>query len=130
MERKCNGVIHRVIKGDTLYRLSKMYGVRLIDIMKENPYVNVYNLQIGDEICIPTEIYEEEERRYYTAKEGESIGSLVKRFRTDIATLMAFNQELYDLEVQEGTIIRIPEGRPNNRPDMRPGAGPGRREAD
>ena len=130
MERKCNGVIHRVIKGDTLYRLSKMYGVRLIDIMKENPYVNVYNLQIGDEICIPTEIYEEEERRYYTAKEGESIGSLVKRFRTDIATLMAFNQELYDLEVEEGTIIRIPERRPNNRPDMRPGAGPERREAD
>ena len=43
---------------------------------------------------------------------------------------MAFNQELYDLELQEGTIIRIPEGRPNNRPDMRPGAGPGRREAD
>ena len=62
MEKRCKGVIHQIKKGDTLYRLSKMYGVRLIDIMKENPYVNVYNLQIGEEICIPTEIYQEEER--------------------------------------------------------------------
>lgn len=119
MERKCKGVIHRVIKGDTLYRLSKMYGVRLIDIMKENPYVNVYNLQIGDEICIPTEVYEEEERSYYTVKEGETIGTLVRRLRTNINDLMAFNQELYDLGIAEGTIIRIPNRTPGVRPEPR-----------
>lgn len=130
MERKCNGVIHKVIKGDTLYRLSKMYGVRLIDIMKENPYVNVYNLQIGDEICIPTEVYEEEERSYYTARDGETLGTLVMRLRTDIRDLMEFNQELYDIGVAEGTIIRIPDMRPNNRPENRPGIGPDRRETD
>ncbi len=111
MERQCKGVIHRVKKGDTLYRLSKMYGVRLIDIMKENPYVNVYNLQIGDEICIPTEIYEEEERRYYTTKEGDSLGSVIKALRTDIEELMEFNAELYDINIPAGTIIRIPPKR-------------------
>ena len=75
MEHECKGTVHKVVAGDTLYKLSKMYGVRLIDILKENPYVNVYNLQPGDEICIPTEVYEEEERRYYTAKVGETLGS-------------------------------------------------------
>ena len=80
----------------------------LIDILKENPYVNVYNLQPGDEICIPTEVYEEEERRYYTAKVGETLGSLVGEFDTDIADLMQYNRELYDLRVPLGTIIRIP----------------------
>lgn len=108
MERECKGVIHRVIKGDTLYRLSKMYGVRLIDIMKENPYVNVYNLQIGDEICIPTEIYEEEERRYYTARPEDTLGSIVRSLRTDIENLMEYNPDLYDLNVPDGTIVRIP----------------------
>lgn len=58
MEHECKGTVHKVVAGDTLYKLSKMYGVRLIDILKENPYVNVYNLQPGDEICIPTEVYE------------------------------------------------------------------------
>jgi len=55
MEHECKGTVHKVVAGDTLYKLSKMYGVRLIDILKENPYVNVYNLQPGDEICIPRE---------------------------------------------------------------------------
>ena len=53
MEHECKGTVHKVVAGDTLYKLSKMYGVRLIDILKENPYVNVYNLQPGDEM--PTE---------------------------------------------------------------------------
>lgn len=108
MEHECKGTVHKVDAGDTLYKLSKMYGVRLIDILKENPYVNVYNLQPGDEICIPTEVYEEEERRYYTAKVGETLGSLVQEFDTDIADLMQYNRELYDLRVPLGTIIRIP----------------------
>lgn len=108
MERRCKGVIHRVTKGDTLYKLSKMYGVRLIDVMKENPYVNVYNLQVGDEICIPTEIYEEEERRYYTSRDNETIGSILRNLRIDIEELMEFNKELYDIKVPAGTLIRIP----------------------
>lgn len=108
MENKCKGVIHRVIKGDTLYRLSKMYGVRLIDIMKENPYVNVYNLQIGDEICIPTEIYHEEERRYYTSIVDDTIGSIIRTLHTDVESLMEYNNDLYDLKVPAGTIVRIP----------------------
>lgn len=53
MKKMCRGVVHKVVAGDTLYKLSKLYGVRLIDILRENPYVNVYNLQIGEEIRIP-----------------------------------------------------------------------------
>lgn len=112
MEDQCKGIVHRVVAGDTLYKLSKMYGVRLIDILKENPYVNVYNLQIGDEICIPTEVYEEEERRYYTARVGETIGSILSNIGTDVDRLMEFNRELYDLRIPLGTIIRIPPENP------------------
>ena len=108
MEKNCKGVIHRVVQGDTLYKIAKMYGVRLIDVMKENPYVNVYNLQVGDEICVPTEIYEEMERRYYTAKPGDTIGSIVLQLETDVADLMEFNKELFDLRIPSGAIIRIP----------------------
>lgn len=108
MEKGCKGIVHRVVAGDTLYRLSKMYGVRLIDIMKENPYVNVYNLQIGDEICIPTETYEEEERIYYTTKAEETIGSVIYQLETDVEKLMEYNKELLDIRIPMGTIIRIP----------------------
>ena len=52
----CHGFLHTVEKGDTLYLLSRRYGVPLWTILFANPYINVYNLQIGDEICIPRRI--------------------------------------------------------------------------
>jgi len=51
--RRCPGFIHVIKKGDTLYKLGKKYNVKVSAIIFANPYVNVYNLQIGDEICIP-----------------------------------------------------------------------------
>lgn len=49
----CHGFLYTVQKGDTLYRLSRRYRVPLWAILYANPYVNIYNLQPGDEICIP-----------------------------------------------------------------------------
>lgn len=54
MNRYCNGVIHTVRKGDTLYSLSRQYDVPLVAILRANPYVDIYNLMIGSRICIPT----------------------------------------------------------------------------
>lgn len=52
-QRYCNGMIHVIKKGDNLYQLSRRYRVPLALILRANPYVDVYNLQIGQEICIP-----------------------------------------------------------------------------
>lgn len=46
-------MIHVVEPGDTLYLLGKKYGVTVAAILYANPYVDVYNLQVGDEIYIP-----------------------------------------------------------------------------
>ena len=109
MEKECKGTIHKVVAGDTLYKISKLYGVRLVDVLKENPYVNVYNLRPGDEKCVPTEIYEEEEeRRYFTARTGETLRSITDELSTDVGRLMEYNKELLDMRIPLGTIIRIP----------------------
>ena len=49
----CRGIVHVIENGDTLYKLGKKYHVSVMQLMVANPYVNVYNLQIGDELCIP-----------------------------------------------------------------------------
>ena len=51
--RRCRGIYHVIEKGDTLYSLGKRYHVSVSDLMRTNPYVNVYNLRIGEELCIP-----------------------------------------------------------------------------
>ncbi len=53
METKCRGILHRVEQGDTLYLLGKKYQVSVASILYANPYVDVYQLQVGDELCIP-----------------------------------------------------------------------------
>ena len=51
----CNGTKYVIKNGDTLYSISRRYNVPLALILRANPYVDVYNLQIGDEICVPDE---------------------------------------------------------------------------
>ena len=46
-------MVHSVKKGDTLYTLSRQYDVPLALLLRANPYVDIYNMQVGDEICIP-----------------------------------------------------------------------------
>jgi len=50
---RCNGIVHTIRRGDTLYLLSRHYNVSVNDIMNANRNVNIYNLRIGDELCIP-----------------------------------------------------------------------------
>lgn len=51
----CNGYTHTIKEGDTLYEISKMHNVPLALLLRANPYVDVFNLQVGDTICIPGE---------------------------------------------------------------------------
>jgi murein DD-endopeptidase MepM/ murein hydrolase activator NlpD len=44
---------HVVEPGDTLYGIGKQYGVSVQDIQKQNPGVDPYNLQIGQQLKIP-----------------------------------------------------------------------------
>lgn len=55
--RSCNGIVHEVVKGDTLYLLGKKYNVSVSMIIKANRGINPYNLLIGEKICIPINRY-------------------------------------------------------------------------
>lgn len=49
----CRGIKYKIVKGDTLYSISRKFRIPLVVLMKANPYADVYNLQIGEELCIP-----------------------------------------------------------------------------
>lgn len=50
----CDGITHTIKKGDTLYEISREHKVPLSMLLRANPYVDVFNLQVGDTICVPT----------------------------------------------------------------------------
>lgn len=49
----CNGMMYAVKNGDTLYSISMKYNIPLALLLRANPYVDVYNLQVGETICLP-----------------------------------------------------------------------------
>ena len=103
---ECRGYVHVIEEGDTLYKLAKKYDVRLFDIMRLNPYVNVYNLQIGDEICIPTMPARPE--KTYVVNEGDTIAKVLDAFELDFESLAKWNPVLMDVELPEGLILKVP----------------------
>ncbi|MDD6070188.1 MAG: LysM domain-containing protein [Clostridiales bacterium] len=103
---RCRGYVHVIEEGDTLYKLARKYDVKLFDIMRLNPYVNVYNLQIGDEICIPTMPARPE--KTYVVNEGDTISDVSKAFGVSFDVLAKNNPALLDVELPEGLILRMP----------------------
>lgn len=53
--RFCNGMTYTVKSGDTLYAISRQYQVPLPLLLRANPEADVYNLQVGEKICIPVQ---------------------------------------------------------------------------
>ncbi len=105
---KCNGYIHVIKSGDTLYKLAKEYDVRLMDIMRMNPYVNVYNLQVGDEICIPMNVTPMEEYSTYNVKDGDTLSDIMNYFGRNYEELLKYNPGLRTIKIPVGGVIRYP----------------------
>lgn len=103
---RCRGYVHVIEEGDTLYKLAKRYDVKLFDIMRLNPYVNVYNLQIGEEICIPTMPARPE--KTYVVNEGDTIADVIRAFGVPFDVLAKNNPVLLDAELPEGLILKMP----------------------
>lgn len=106
--QKCIGSVYVVKEKDSLYKIAVQYGVRVKDIMKQNPYVNVYNLQIGDELCIPgfTPVISGAFAPY-VVKEGDTVLNIAKTNKTTVEKLAQSNKKIRDLTLPVGTVVLI-----------------------
>ena len=99
----CKGTVYVVKEKDSLYKIAKAHGVRVKDIMRQNPFVNVYNLQIGDELCVPgfTNVIEGAFNPY-VVKKGETILDIAKMHITKYAD----NDQYYDTDAVEFIVFQ------------------------
>ena len=52
-EKKPEGIYHKVVKGQTLFRIAKTYGVEVEDIIKSNNIPNAAEIEVGQLVLIP-----------------------------------------------------------------------------
>ncbi len=49
----CNGLVYVIQPGDTLYNISRRFNIPLAYILRANSDIDIYNLYVGLQICIP-----------------------------------------------------------------------------
>ena len=113
-------VKHEVRTGETLYRISKMYDVEVMEIVEWNGLSLNEAIKPGQFIIIytkdalkesnsvsNTESYEETDIiQKYTVKKGDTLYKIAKEYDLNIDELMKWNNKL-DYNVAEGEILLI-----------------------
>lgn len=107
-QNSCKGSVYVVKEKDSLYQIATDYGIRVKDIMRHNPFVNVYNLQIGDELCIPgyTPVVSGAFVPY-VVKKGDTILEIAKTNKTTVENLAKTNKKIRELTLPVGTVLLI-----------------------
>lgn len=106
----CRGTLYKVKQNDTLYSISRKYDLRVRDLMRANPFVNVYNLQVGEELCIPVVSDEgrEDETRPYLVKREDTVLSILEDNQISFEELARLNRSVAVLKIPAGTILLLP----------------------
>ncbi len=100
---------YTIKRGDTLYSISRQQNVPVDAIISANPFINVYNLQIGDMICLPISIPGNTyiDTTTYEVVEGDSLGQILEDNGADLGDFMQLN-DLYSIYLEPGSTVRIP----------------------
>lgn len=108
--------IYHIIKpGETVYSLSKLYGVSDYDIVASNQGIDITKISVGAEIAIPKREFmsnqqkfddQENKYSYHKVLMGESLSSIAKQYGLTLRQLKRENRDLRFPQV--GDFVRIP----------------------
>lgn len=102
-KKKSKPLTYRVKRGDTLYRIGKMYGVDYRKLAAFNQIKNPRLLQVGKVLKLPLK------RKWIRVKEGETLKSLAENHQTTEKMLKRLNPDVAATDsVYTGQVIAVP----------------------
>lgn len=89
-----------VQRGDTLYSISRRYGVPLKDLINANNLRAPYTLRVGQSLVLPA-------KQYHTVQRGDTLYSISRQYNVDITSLSRANnlQTPYSLSVGDRLVL-------------------------
>ena len=102
---------HTIVKGETLYSLSKRYSTTVEEIEKVNPGISYNDLPVGQKIYVPkpTVSVQQQEYIYHKVKRRETIYGISKFYKITEEQLKIHNPELRNSYPRKGQTLRIPK---------------------
>jgi len=108
-------IYHNLQPGETVYFLSKSYGVSENDIMLSNPGIDINKLPVGAEIAVPRKSFMTEKQDFavldskyifHKVVRGESMSSIAGKYGLTVRELRRENRDIRFPQV--GDYLRIP----------------------
>lgn len=102
---------YNINAGDTLLSVAMRFGTDIGSIMRVNPDIDPYNLQVGQRICIPQKFSEPPmcpSRNFYVIRSGDTIRAIASSFEVDAEDILRLNPDLNPRRLEIGQIICIP----------------------
>lgn len=89
-----------VQRGDTLYSISRRYGVPLKDLINTNNLHAPYTLRVGQRLSLPA-------KQYHTVQRGDTLYSIARQYNVDVTSLSRVNnlQTPYSLNVGDRLVL-------------------------
>jgi LysM repeat protein len=113
-------IYHNLKPGETVYFLSKSYGVSENEIVQSNPGIDINKLSVGSEIAVPRREFMSERQKFdnldkkyvlHEVQRGESLSSIAEKYGLTIRELRKENRDLRFPQV--GDFIKIPGIQPS-----------------
>jgi LysM repeat protein len=98
------GVFYVIKQTDTLYRISRRFGILLTVLLSANPYFNPAYFFPGQVIIIPRT---NKSLVFYTLGHGERLIDILKKYNMDLSMFCALNPALDPLNLTEGQRIKV-----------------------
>lgn len=95
-----------VKQGDTMWKIARMYGIPLQQLIAENPQIPDPNhLTIGMKVYLPTSLFHR-----HVVKAGETLWTIAQKYRVDFQALKAANPQLTNPDlIMPGDIVWVPK---------------------
>lgn len=97
-------IIHVVRSGETLWTISRIYGVNYQEIAQINELPDPNRLVLGQALVIPTE-----EAATHIVQPGETLWSIANRYGISIQSIIQVNRIVNPNLIYPGTILIIPQ---------------------
>jgi LysM repeat protein len=106
---------HSLKPGETIYSLSRLYGISETEIVQSNPGIEINKLPVGSEIALPRKDFMTQKERfseqdnkfiYHKVESGETLSSIADRYNVPLRIIRRENRNVRFPRV--GDYVRVP----------------------
>jgi len=111
-------LIHLVVKGETVYSISRMYQIAPDELMKANGISDPSKLQTGKKLTIPSTVFSDipvtanppaQKLADYIVLKGDTLFSIAKKYDINLQKLREINNFTVNQVIKPGDVVKVPD---------------------